>query len=430
MALLQRTLASIEDIITAAKTEAPTSATGRFEVSGQRQDKILELALVAMQEQTQIEEHKQLDMAPYTLYNPANLAEEWSQIEAKHLMSILCTFSTGSIAAGHVVNVGMSPRDIIQIFDHDQQLWDRIQLLGGRRLDLCEKIVSSFVFFNRRLTITTTPEILKLKKLEGVMELTGAPMFLSCSLVIDACKLFVEGVAFVLVKHSTIQNNYDARLLSMMQAAQRLEEMDGNRYEEDNNDEHGETAQKLPRSICQVSAQFIRDMVETLQKWKLASSIYRRPAVVANARRTEPKSGVSSATTAQGASESTEKQGESTSDIPTAMSERPPMAGMPEGYLHTTATVPMLYSQPPTQHYYAGSYGQLGYPATGAAQFGLQPQFWPMDMNNARHNGHMENPMFPGAAGPSSAPGPPTTDGAFHAPLFDNFFESFFPNPQ
>ncbi|KAF9312301.1 hypothetical protein BG003_006414 [Podila horticola] len=406
MALLQRTLASIEDIITAAKTEAPTSATGRFEVSGQRQDKILELALVAMQEQTQIEEHKQLDMAPYTLYNPANLAEEWSQIEAKHLMSILCTFSTGSIAAGHVVNV------------------------GGRRLDLCEKIVSSFVFFNRRLTITTTPEILKLKKLEGVMELTGAPMFLSCSLVIDACKLFVEGVAFVLVKHSTIQNNYDARLLSMMQAAQRLEEMDGNRYEEDNNDEHGETAQKLPRSICQVSAQFIRDMVETLQKWKLASSIYRRPAVVANARRTEPKSGVSSATTAQGASESTEKQGESTSDIPTAMSERPPMAGMPEGYLHTTATVPMLYSQPPTQHYYAGSYGQLGYPATGAAQFGLQPQFWPMDMNNARHNGHMENPMFPGAAGPSSAPGPPTTDGAFHAPLFDNFFESFFPNPQ
>lgn len=429
MALVQRTLAKIEDIIAAAKSETQSSTTGRFEISGQRQDKIVELALGAMQEQHQIEEHKQQDMAPFALYNPANLAEEWSQIEAKHLMSVLCTFSTGSIVSGHVLEAGMSPRHFMQIIDQDQQLWERSQVLGQKRLDLCEKIVSSFVFFSRRLTITTTPEIQQLKKLEGVMELTGAPVFLSCALVIDACKLFVEGVAFVLIKYSTIQNNYDTRLLSMMQAAQRLEEMDRNRYED--TDEQGETAQKQPsKSICQVSAKFIREMVETLQKWKLASSIYRRP-VAANTKCAEPRPTVSSKTTKHDASEATERQRESTSDIPMEISERPLMSGtMTEGYLSAAATMPMLYSQPPTQHYHAGSYGQLGYPGAGAGQFGLQPQLWPTDMNNARYHGHMENPMFPGAAGPTSAPGAPTTDGAFHAPLFDNFFESFFPNPQ
>ncbi|KAG0032279.1 hypothetical protein BGZ81_011288 [Podila clonocystis] len=430
MALVQRTLARIEDIITAAKTETQSLTTGRFEVSGQRQDKIVELALDAMQEQSQIEEYKQQDMAPFALYNPANLAEEWSQIEAKHLMSILCTFSTGSIASGHALELGMSPRHFIQILDQDQQLWERTQVLGQRRLDLCEKTVSSFVFFSRRPTITTTPETLKLKKLEGVMELTGAPVFLSCALVIDACKLFVEGVAFVLVKYSTIQNNYDARLLSMMQAAQRLEEMDGNRYDDTNDEQEEAMQQQPPKSICQVSAQFVREMVETLQKWKLACSIYRRP-VATSAKRAEPNPTVSSTTTTQGASESTERQRESTSHIPMEMSETPLMSGaMPEGYVHAAATMPMLYSQPPSHHYYFGSYGQLGYPGAGAGQFGLQPQLWPTDIDNARYHGHVENPMFPEAAGPSSTPGAPTADGAFYAPLFDNFFESLFPNPQ
>jgi len=89
----------------------------------------------------------------------------------------------------------------------------------------------------------------------------------------------------------------------------------------------------------------------------------------------------------------------------------------------------MLYSQPPAQQY-CGSNGQFGYPALGAAQFALQPQLWPTDMNNARYHGQMETHMFPGeAVGTSSAPAP-TTDGAFHVPLFDNFFESFFPNQQ
>ncbi|KAG0093390.1 hypothetical protein BGZ92_005861 [Podila epicladia] len=429
MALVQRTLAKIEDIITAAKTETQSPTTGRFEISTQRQDKIVELALGAMHEQCQIEEHKQQDMAPFTLYNPANLAEEWSQIEAKHLMSVLCTFSTGSIVSGHVLEVGMSPRHFMQIIDQDPQLWGRTQVLGQKRLDLCEKIVSSFVFFSRRLTITTTPQIQQLKKLEGVMELTGAPVFLSCALVIDACKLFVEGVAFVLIKYSTIQNNYDARLLSMMQAAQRLEEMDRNQY--DDTDDQGEMAQEQPpKSICQVSAKFIREMVETLQKWKLASSIYRRP-VAANTTCAEPKPTVSSKTTEQDASEPTERQRESTSDIPMEMSERHLLSGtVTEGYVNAAATVPMLYSQSATQHYYPDSYGQHGYPGAGAGQFGFQPQLWPTDMNNPRYHGNVENSMFPEAAGPTSAPSAPTTDGAFHAPLFDTFFESFFPNPQ
>ncbi|KAF9373064.1 hypothetical protein CPB97_000824 [Podila verticillata] len=426
MAIVQRTLASMEDIIATAKSETQSPTTGRFEVNDQRQDKIVELALSAMQEQAQIDEYKQLDMAPFALYNPANLVEEWSQIESKHLMSILCTFSTGSIASGHILEAGMSPRHFIQILDQDQRLWDRTRILGQRRLDLCEKVVSSFVFFNRRLTITSTPEILKLKNLEGVLEVTGAPVFLSCALVVDACKLFLEGVAFVLVKYSTIQNNYDARLMSMMQAAQRLEEMDGNRYEENNADEQGDVAQKPPRSIFQVSAHFIRDMVETLQKWKLASSIYRRPGVVTNTQRTEPKPCTSSTATAPGAPES--EKGKPTSDA--SIHGRSMVGAMPQGYAPTATMPPMLYSQPPAQQYYSSN-EQFGYPAPGPAQFSLQPQLWPTDMNNARYHGQLETPMFPGgAAGTSSAPGAPTTDGAFHAPLFDNFFESFFPNQQ
>lgn len=427
MALVQRTLASIEDIIAAAKSETQSPTTGLFDVNDQRQDKIVELVLSAMQEQAQIDEHKQLDMAPFALYNPANLVEEWSLIESKHLMSILCTFGTGSIASGHVLEMGMSPRHFIQILDQDERLWDRTRVLGGRRLDLCEKVVSSFVFFNRRLTITTTPEILKLKKLEGVIELTGAPVFLSCALVVDACKLFLEGVAFVLVKYSTIQNNYDARLMSMMQAAQRLDEMDDNRYDENSADEQGDMALQSPRSITQLSAHFIREMVETLQKWKLASSIYRRPVPAANTQGTEPNPCTSSTATAPGAPES--RKGEPTSD--TSMDGRSPMVGaMPQGYAPTATMPPMLYSQPPAQQY-CDSNGQFGYPAPGASQFAFQPQLWPTDMNNARYHGQMQTHMFPGeAVGTSSAPAP-TTDGTFHAPLlFDNFFESFFPNQQ
>ncbi|KAG0336733.1 hypothetical protein BG004_007917 [Podila humilis] len=470
MAIVQRTLGSVEDIVKEAKRETQTTPDGCFKVSGERQDQIVELILGAIEEQGRVEEHRRLDMAPSAFHNAANLAEEWFQLESSHLISVLCTYGTGSLSAGHF-DAGMSPYHFIQILNKDMGLWNRICTLGARRLDLCENIVSSFVFFNRRLTITTTPEILEQKKLKGVMELTGAPVFLTCAILVDSCKLFLEGVAFVLVKYSVIQNNYDARLLSMVQAAQRLEEMDGNRYEqqEDENDTDAEAADDadadggnehdgstknqpytLPKSFYHATAQSIREMVEILQKWKLASSIYRRPVTADKKSDKETKTttsdtGSSAESISSLPSTNVDNNNEPAATSVSMMVTPDPQSDPLNSNAAGTAEVPMnsmLYSQaPPLQsQHYTSNHGQVMYPPLVHGQFPMSSlDLWhPNLYNNTRYNGHLEQLLastFPGPITSSStsrtSTGTTSADGgtsAVHPPLMDGFFESFFPN--
>ncbi|KAI8600918.1 hypothetical protein EDD21DRAFT_375911, partial [Dissophora ornata] len=57
-------------------------------------------------------------------------------------------------------------------------------------------------------------------------------------------------------------------------------EFDKNRYGQvRDQDRQGDGAERSMLSICQVAAKFVREMADTMQKWRLATSIHRRPVV-------------------------------------------------------------------------------------------------------------------------------------------------------
>ncbi|KAF9965038.1 hypothetical protein BGZ70_005509 [Mortierella alpina] len=286
MAGFHGTLAKVERILDSAKGEdqsmRPEANIHHIKAritSSQTKDKIVEVVTKALEERQRIEQGKQVDMAPFALYPTANLMEDWSQLESSTIFSMLCTFSICSLYTGQF-DSGFSARDFVDSLQRDPELRERISILGKNRLELSEKLVSSFVFFNRRMTIRGVSAT-RQQRPEGVIEATGAPLFLTCSLVVDACKLFLEGAAFVLIAYFVIQESSDSRLLLMSQAAQRLEEFDENRYTHDYGHGHQEDPDHpRPLGICGTAAKYIREMVETMQRWRLASSIYRRPGLI------------------------------------------------------------------------------------------------------------------------------------------------------
>ncbi|KAG9326157.1 hypothetical protein KVV02_005662 [Mortierella alpina] len=286
MAGFHGTLAKVERVLDFAKgedhsmrPEADVHHTKTRATSGQTMDKIVEVVTSALDERQRIEQSKQVDMAPFALYPTANLMEDWSQLESSTIFSMLCTFSICSLYTGQF-DSGFSARDFVDSLQRDTDLRKRTSILGKNRLELSEKLVSSFVFFNRRMTIRGVSAT-RQQRPKGVIEATGAPLFLTCSLVVDACKLFLEGAAFVLIAYFVIQESSDSRLLLMSQAAQRLEEFDENQYTHDDGHDHQEDhGHPRPLGICGIAAKYIREMVETMQRWRLASSIYRRPGLI------------------------------------------------------------------------------------------------------------------------------------------------------
>ncbi|KAF9954240.1 hypothetical protein BGZ72_004743 [Mortierella alpina] len=286
MAGFHGTLARVERILDSGKgedlsvaSEANVHHIKTRATSGQTKDKIVEVVTKALEERQRIEQGKQVDMAPFALYPTANLMEDWSQLESNTIFSMLCTFSICSLYTGQF-DSGFSARDFVDSLQRDTELRDRISILGKNRLELSEKLVSSFVFFNRRMTIRGVSATAQ-RRPEGVIEATGAPLFLTCSLVVDACKLFLEGAAFVLIAYFVIQESSDSRVLLMSQAAQRLEEFDENRYSHDGvYGREEDPDHPRPLGICGIAAKYIREMVETMQRWRLASSIYRRPGLI------------------------------------------------------------------------------------------------------------------------------------------------------
>ncbi|KAF8978759.1 hypothetical protein BGZ46_006159 [Entomortierella lignicola] len=286
MAAIHGALSKITDILDFANDDEDLSQTHTSSqqkqpptTTPQVKDEVVGAVLSVFEERYTIEQCMQMDMIHFTTLNSAHLAEEWVQLELNSNLSMLCTIGICSLYAGRA-DTGFTTKLFLEALQQDEKLRDCIALLGKNRLELSERVVSSFAFFNRRPTISSTASDAP-KKTAGVIELTGAPYFLTCAFVVDACRLFLEGTAFVLVTYHSIQKNFDSRLLSMIQAAQRLEEFDGNRYcqvEGGDNPHNGTT--KPPLSICQLGAKFIRDMIETLQKWKLSSSMHRKPELI------------------------------------------------------------------------------------------------------------------------------------------------------
>ncbi|KAG0378082.1 hypothetical protein BGX24_004779 [Mortierella sp. AD032] len=276
MALFQDSLAKIQDIATIGEQEKYGAASVQFK------DAVTNMVLQALQEMAQIERVKQQSMAPFAWHPSASLVEEWSKLESQTLFSILCTFGTCAIYTGRF-DGAFSAKAFVEDLQRDGELRQRISAVGSKRMELSESLVASFSFFNRRLNIAATSEMTMTARRnpKGLMEVSGAPIFLTCALVVDGCKLFLEGAAFVLMMYFVIENKSDTKLSLMIHAAQRLDEFDGNTYfSEQSGEEEGkceDADQSL--SICRVAAKHVREMTETIQKWKLASSISRRHRV-------------------------------------------------------------------------------------------------------------------------------------------------------
>ncbi|KAG0047948.1 hypothetical protein BGZ83_007100 [Gryganskiella cystojenkinii] len=292
MALFQDSLSKIQDIAATGKEEKHGATPLPF------RDSVADITLLALQEMVQIEQAKQQSMTPFAWHPSATLVEEWSKLESHSVFSILCTFSTCAIYTGRF-DGAFSAKAFVEDLKRDSELRNRISTVGSKRMEITEGIVASFSFFNRRLNIAATADMTTTARRnpKGLMEVTGAPIFLTCAFVADGCRMFLEATAFILMAYFVIDSKSDSKLLLMIQAAQRLDEFDGNTYyserssligrqAEAGEEEEGDVSKdaEQPQSICRVTAMHVREMAETVQKWKLASSIYQRRRIVAKER--------------------------------------------------------------------------------------------------------------------------------------------------
>ncbi|KAF9432903.1 hypothetical protein BGZ76_010167 [Entomortierella beljakovae] len=282
MAVIHRCLYEITDILSSPKDINRFVQSSAFNIQSQQtlttpevKDKIVNVILKAFDERPKISQMLHMDMIPFTALSTVYVAEEWTDLEWNALLASLSTFGICCLHAGEP-DAGFTIRSFLEAMPIDSKFRECVSILGENRLELSERLVSSFAFFNRRLT--PAMDNTGRSRRGDLIELTGAPIFLTCGFVLDSCRLFLEGTAFVLVTYQSIQNNFDSRLLSMIQAAQRLDELDRNNYSQE--DYHQTTpTDKPPLSITQISANFIREIIETLQRWKLGSSMYRKPAL-------------------------------------------------------------------------------------------------------------------------------------------------------
>ncbi|KAI8350210.1 hypothetical protein B0O80DRAFT_132959 [Mortierella sp. GBAus27b] len=106
MAVAQGTLAKMEDMLKLEGVSLPPEPhkhiynVSKSATSVQLKDKLVELVTSATEEQSRIDQGKQMDMAPFPLYKSANLAEEWSQLESATIFSVLCTFGICGLYTG------------------------------------------------------------------------------------------------------------------------------------------------------------------------------------------------------------------------------------------------------------------------------------------------------------------------------------------
>ena len=289
MALFQGSMAKLQDLAATEKEVKHGTTSLQFGNS------VVDIILLALQDLAQIEPAQRQSMTRFAWHPSAGLIEEWAQLESYTLFSILCTFGTCAIYTGQF-DVAFSAKGFMEDLLRNEQLRTQISTVGLKRMDISEKLVASFSFFNRRLNIAATSDITMTaqRNPRGLMEVTGAPIFLTCALVVDGCRLFLEGAAFILMAYFTIESKSDTKMLLMIQAAQRLDELDGNLYslerwtragrqevEGEPEDDVFDDDLEPPLSISKVAAKHIREMAGTIQKWKLACSIYRRRRTVA-----------------------------------------------------------------------------------------------------------------------------------------------------
>ncbi|KAF9367414.1 hypothetical protein CPC16_006528, partial [Podila verticillata] len=167
-------MAKIQDITATEKQEKHGAASVQFK------DAVTDMILQALQEMAQIEQVQQQSMTPFAWHPSAGLVEEWSKLESQALFSMLCSFGTCAIYTGQF-DGAFSAKAFIEDLQRDGELRQRISAVGSKRMELSERLVASFSFFNRRLNLAATSEITMAARRnpKGLMEVSGAPIFLT-----------------------------------------------------------------------------------------------------------------------------------------------------------------------------------------------------------------------------------------------------------
>ncbi|KAG0322989.1 hypothetical protein BGZ99_002973 [Dissophora globulifera] len=371
MALVQSSLAKVEDILATDNGDAPTP---KSKTSLQVQEKIVSAVLQALEKGDKIEESREMDMAHYAMCEPASLLEDWSHLESSTILSTLCTFGICCLYTGQF-EVVFSSKSFIDALQQDPELGEH---------------------------------------------------------VVDACKLFLEGAAFVLISYFVIQQNHDGRLLSMVQAAQRLEEFDGNLYGAERRADEEESAEAPIMSICQIAGKFIKDSAETLHKWRLASTIYRKPGRNFMKRCTKDSTDASQSATTLEAANNTQDN----TPQPSRASERS-YHGHPSTIGQSSRGAALEPGTAQSSHPSAnGSYNETYGSMPGASSqpipidtallgeplpFTFPTQAWPSALESPREFVSTEHLLT--AAFPEAVNG---TGLAYDVQMFDSIFESLF----
>ena len=205
--------------------------------------KLNAIALFGLDRLKDIEQSCYTRMAAFVLLSDANLAETWSRMEAAAFGSLICRFATMAGFTGKFEQSFSGARFFEEFFS-DEMFRNLISEIGILRNELAETVTSILATFDRVIGAAQR-------------RVTGAPLFLTCALLLDSCKVFLETTSFVLVSYGSVDRHFFNRVVILRQAAARLDEFQGS------------------KGICAVTASHVREMAEQMEKWNFAASLYR-----------------------------------------------------------------------------------------------------------------------------------------------------------
>lgn len=293
LAYMQEGVMQMQNILSSTpKQESEPSGPSSSEAT---MDALIKVCMARLAEQNEWLELLRLDFAPYVQLRSTFLLEDWAKFEFSSLWCItsmlaICAFMTGEL------NRGFSALDFVHAVRVDEVLRTYSQRLSHRRGFENQLVMGAFILFDRGYGYSapyhTNPRCRNgctsdnASKPPVLFEAIGAPLLLTSALAVDSCKTFLEMNACALMGFFFVPMFVNQHLLYMSQAINRLEDFDRNRYEyrapgqvkqEPSARSSASHQVHEGRSITQIAALFISEMIDALQKMKFASALKRNP---------------------------------------------------------------------------------------------------------------------------------------------------------
>ncbi|KAJ1573328.1 hypothetical protein NDA12_006277 [Ustilago hordei] len=294
MARFMDTIAGMYRILANASKPPQSVPEAATPTTEQTRKEMLELLSNSSHQQLFWQSAKSQAFSVFASVRPALLLEDWATIESYSLQELLpclaiCAFMTGEL------NRGFSANEMVEALRLDISFRNQSTTISERRDAETHNMLSTFHLFDRGLGYSQ-PDILtkggsacNVQRGSLWMEATGAPMLLTTAFATDGCKTFLEKTACSLYGFDHLPLTVDMHLVMMIHTLHRLEEWDRNEYLPPIRSKPA--SRRLPslaphlaewkedvmpgRSICQIGVMFIEEMVQVMQKWKLASSLHR-----------------------------------------------------------------------------------------------------------------------------------------------------------